>query len=126
MNPISILVVLAMSALAALAVPYGPYGPENIVDSYNNDGEYMKVVNEERYGAGPYGGHYGGPAHYGGPRPYGGPSYGGPVYGGYPSYDRDLNTNRNTNRDANANANANRDGTPRLKLNLLLINPPLT
>ena len=82
------------------------------MDSYNNDGEYMKVVNEERYG-GPYGGpSYGGPAHYGGPRPYGGPSYGGPVYGGYPSYDRDLNTNRNTNRDANANANANRDGKP--------------
>ena len=115
--------VLALSSLA-LAGKYGPGPRENIVDSYNNDGEYMNVLNEERYGPGPYG--HGGPRPiYGaGPRPapYGVPSYGGPSYEHVPSYgpsygpsyapsyDRDINTNRNANRDANANANANRDG----------------
>lgn len=127
MNPVvSILVALALSSMA-LAGHYGPGPRENIVDSYNNDGTYMNVLNEDRYGPGPahYGPRYGRPS-YGGPS-YGGPSYGGPSYGAPsyaplygPSYDDDVNVNRNANRDLNANANANRDG--KLYFYFLLLN----
>jgi hypothetical protein len=130
MNPVvSILVALALSSMALAGGHYGPGPRENIVDSYNNDGTYMNVLNEDRYGPGPapYGPRHGyGRPSYGGPS-YGGPSYGGPSYGAPayaplygPSYDDDVNVNRNANRDLNANANANRDG--KLYFSLFLLN----